>query len=260
LVAPIFNFTDFEAHSGGATDTVAVTGGNTIDPSVSRTLPGGAVVGSTVLITASDDAADIGLYKVTAIDADAVTVDGTLVNSAGKSMTIYYAGATQQTTTANAASTNEPFIAGNSVSVELSFDGGSTWIDSFLRGFRFPSAGFTVSVDVAELREVTLTEAYATSPTARTIDINLNYHLVDIAPIRYLNDDTEVGVRITVIDSEGTSAATGNKYVFTFPRCKTVSANAGDASKGSEMTGTWTLKALLNSSDIDMQVDRTVAS
>jgi hypothetical protein len=113
---------------------------------------------------------------------------------------------------------------------------------------------------VAELREVTLTEAYATSPTARTIDINLNYHLVDIAPIRYLNDDTEVGVRITVIDSEGTSAATGNKYVFTFPRCKTVSANAGDASKGSEMTGTWTLKALLNSSDIDMQVDRTVAS
>lgn len=241
------------------TPTFSVANGNELTPD-SGSVPSSAVVGATVRITASDDDSDIGYYKITAVSSNTVTVDGSLTNGSTKAMTVLYSSSSIQGATPSAASANEPFLAGDVLAVEITTDGGTTWRDSLDWGFRIPSMNITINNELAELREVTLTEAYAMRPVKRVVDVNVDYHLLDTYPMELLTAGTEIGIRVQMIDSMGTSAATGNKYIFTFPAVKTVAATAGDASLGSEMVGSWSLKALLNSSDVDVQVDRTDAT
>lgn len=192
-----------------------------------------------------------GYYEIASVDsATQLTVIGTLV-AGTQAVTAAFTGQTLfevSTGSANAVNTSEAFKAGNSIQVE--FKVGASYQDSLHFGLRLPQADVTITTESNNLSEITEDQPFAIIATNRSVELALTYYLVNLYPLEQILGDKEFGVRITLTnsDSEG--------YIFTFPRCKSQSATPGDASLGSEISGSWTLQALLDATDVLMTVER----
>lgn len=231
-----------------AAGAVTFTAPNVIDYSASS-LPGTPpVAGDYVQITGADIPSNNGYYLITDVTGDLVTVSGSIAASAANaSVQSDFTGETQYSLSAPAGETVSTVSAmkvGNNVEAKIDDE------DVLLYGLRFPQVDINVTTELTDLREITEDAPYSTLPSDRTVELTINFHVINLFPIRKLRNDAEFKLEFSVSDS------VGNKYTFTFPRCKSAPSSKGPATKGETMTGDWAIQSLLDPSNVNIQIDR----
>lgn len=234
----------------------AFTGGDTITfatASITAQFPW-LKAGMYVAIGGATTTSNDGYYRIAAITANTIEVDGSFINEvipvsaiirvSGQSVYSAKAG------TIAATNTNQAFRSGDSIDLMFSEDGGTTWYDPEIAGYCFPQADVTINTESAQLYCITKDDPAYVVATNRTVELNLTYYLVNLSPVRTLLADKELAMRFTLNDPDG------NAYQFMFPRVKSSDANAGDATLGSEMQGTWNLQALLDDNNLLVEITR----
>ena len=177
-----------------------------------------------------------------------MTVQGSITTSAADpAVTSAFTGETQYSLSSpnsEIISTVSAMKVGNNV--EATIDGE----DVLLYGLRFPQVDINVTTELTDLREITEDAPYATLPTDRTVELAINFHVINLYPIRKLRSDAEFAMTLSVSDPAS------NKYTFTFPRCKSAPSSKGPATRGETMTGDWNVQSLLDPSNVNIQIDR----
>lgn len=207
-------------------------------------------VGDYIQVSNPGNAANAGYYRITAVAAKALTVDGTLVADTGDNPTLTVSPRNLVDVTGGTVTpkdTSAIFRAGNNVDVKL--DGS----DVLAVGLRIPQLELRVTTPTERAREITLDSPYITIPNDRQVEVTFQWHVVNLRMLRNLAADQDHTLEFTV--GNGTHSRT-----FTCPRIKFAEGSPGAAGKGvTIMTGTSRMVSLLNGSGVNLQVNRVTS-
>ena len=244
------------ASAAAADITFAVGVPGTIDVTTFA-IPANTAVGDYILVNGFTQAADNdinGYYRISGLPGGSIIeIEGEFPNAGASTgvatETITFIGgavAPIDTGGVDPIETDTPMRCGNQVDVRINDK------DVLEYGLRIPEMTFTIENTAEDLIEITEDAPYASINVDRVITMSIQYHVINLEPINFLRQDEEFSLSVKIADLDGQS------YEFTFPRCKSATANKGPAAKGEVMVGTWEVQALLDSTNINVGVQRVL--